>query len=77
MRIGVDTRELTGRVTGVGRYVGELLAALVRPRIGCGWPPRVRALRPVSLPAAVTARIERLRARVASSRGAEAHCGNS
>ena len=64
MRIGVDTRELTGRVTGVGRYVGELLAAWSDPESGVAGRHEFVLYGPSPLPAAVTARIERLRARV-------------
>ena len=45
MRIGVDARELTGRATGVGRYLGELLAAWADPASGAALMPRFRALR--------------------------------
>ncbi|MCX6551238.1 MAG: glycosyltransferase family 1 protein [Acidobacteria bacterium] len=34
MRIGIDARELMGRPTGVGRYLGELLHAWADPQLG-------------------------------------------
>ena len=60
MRIAVDARELHGRPTGVGRYLGELLAewgqaaearrhswtlyAHARPAIGAPWSESVRVV---------------------------------
>ena len=64
MRIGVDTRELTGRATGVGRYLGELLAAWADPASGAALRHDFVLYCPAPLPAAVASRIERLRARV-------------
>ena len=43
MRIGIDARELCGRPTGVGRYLGGLLAEWATSRAASR--PRVRALR--------------------------------
>jgi len=61
MRIAVDARELCGRPTGVGRYLGELLSewagdanarrhewtlyAHARPQVPAAWQPAVRVVR--------------------------------
>ena len=36
MRIGIDARELCGRATGVGRYLGGLLHEWARPGHAAG-----------------------------------------
>ncbi|MFO7691982.1 MAG: glycosyltransferase family 1 protein [Vicinamibacterales bacterium] len=64
MRIGVDTRELMGRATGVGRYLGELLAAWADPASGAALRHEFLLYGPSPLPGAVASRIEGLRARV-------------
>ncbi len=64
MRIGVDTRELTGRATGVGRYLGELLAAWADPASGAALRHDFVLYAPAPLSAAVASRLEALRASV-------------
>ncbi len=64
MRIGIDARELMGRATGVGRYLGELLAAWSDPASGVAGRDAFVLYSPAPLPAAVASRIEALRAEV-------------
>ena len=64
MRIGVDTRELAGRATGVGRYLGELLAAWADPASGAALRHDFVLYGPAPLSAAVASRIEGLRASI-------------
>jgi alpha-1,3-rhamnosyl/mannosyltransferase len=64
MRIGIDTRELTGRATGVGRYLGELLAAWSDPAWGGAGVHEFVLYGPAPLPGAIASRIEPLRATV-------------
>jgi glycosyltransferase involved in cell wall biosynthesis len=61
MRIGVDTRELLGRPTGVGRYLAELLGAWADPASGVAGRHEFILYGPSALPPAVTARIAPLR----------------
>jgi glycosyltransferase involved in cell wall biosynthesis len=61
MRIGVDTRELMGRPTGVGRYLAELLAAWADPASGAAGRHEFFLYGPSALTAAMTARVEALR----------------
>jgi glycosyltransferase involved in cell wall biosynthesis len=56
LHIGVDGRELLGRPTGVGRYLGEVLDAW---RADPAWPHRVTVVLPQAPPAAVVARHSR------------------
>jgi len=64
MRIGVDMRELTGRATGVGRYLGELLAAWADPASGAALRHDFVLYGPAPLAAAAASRIERLQASI-------------
>lgn len=57
MRIGVDTRELMGRPTGVGRYLGELLAAWADVGTGTARRHEFVLYGPAPLPPAIAARI--------------------
>jgi len=61
MRIGVDTRELMGRPTGVGRYLAELLGAWADPASGVAGRHEFILYGPSALTAAVTARAAALR----------------
>jgi glycosyltransferase involved in cell wall biosynthesis len=69
MRIGVDIRELTGRPTGVGRYLAELLAAWADPGAGVAGRHEFVLYGPGRLPAAVSNRIEQLRPSVRAVAG--------
>jgi glycosyltransferase involved in cell wall biosynthesis len=60
MRIGVDTRELMGRPTGVGRYLLELLGAWSDPAAGVAGRHDFVLYGPAELPASVAARISAL-----------------
>lgn len=64
MRVGIDTRELMGRATGVGRYLGELLSAWSAPASGVAGRHAFVLYGPAPLPAAVASRIAPLRAEV-------------
>ena len=61
MRIGVDTRELMGRPTGVGRYLAELLAAWADPASGVASRHEFVLYGPSPLPDGVAARVGPLR----------------
>jgi glycosyltransferase involved in cell wall biosynthesis len=61
MRIGVDTRELMGRPTGVGRYLAELLGAWANPAAGAAGRHQFVLYGPSVLPASVASSIEALR----------------
>jgi glycosyltransferase involved in cell wall biosynthesis len=61
MRIGVDTRELMGRPTGVGLYLAELLGAWADPASGAAGRHEFILYGPAALPASVTARVATLR----------------
>jgi glycosyltransferase involved in cell wall biosynthesis len=61
MRIGVDTRELMGRPTGVGLYLAELLGAWADPASGVAGRHEFILYGPAALPASVTARVATLR----------------
>jgi len=61
MRIGVDTRELMGRPTGVGRYLAEILGAWADPASGVAAKHEFILYCPAALPAPVTARVAALR----------------
>ena len=50
MRIGVDARELAGHATGVGRYLGELLAHWATEPAAAGHEFVLFADRPLALP---------------------------
>jgi hypothetical protein len=71
MRIGVDTRELMGRPTGVGRYLAELLGAWADPGAGVAGRHEFVCYGPEAMPGAVAARIAPLgvKARVVPGRG--------
>jgi len=69
MRIGVDARELTGRPTGVGRYLAELLGAWADPAAGIAGRHEFLLYGPAALPDAVTSRVGALRPRVRVLRG--------
>ena len=56
MRIGIDTRELTGRPTGVGRYLGELLGAWADPAAGVAERCQFVLYGPSALPPGAAAR---------------------
>ena len=57
MRIGVDTRELMGRPTGVGRYLAELLGAWAEPDAGVAGRHEFVLYGPAPLPAPIATRI--------------------
>jgi glycosyltransferase involved in cell wall biosynthesis len=61
MRIGVDTRELTGRPTGVGRYLAEVLGAWAAAGPGVAGRHEFVLYGPAPLPAGLAARTEALR----------------
>jgi glycosyltransferase involved in cell wall biosynthesis len=61
MRIGVDTRELMGRPTGVGRYLAELLAAWAGAASGVASRHEFVLYGPAPLPAGAGAQVEPLR----------------
>jgi glycosyltransferase involved in cell wall biosynthesis len=69
MKIGIDTRELMGRPTGVGRYLSELLAAWAAPESGVAGRHEFVLYGPGPLPNAVAGRFEPLRARVCALPG--------
>jgi alpha-1,3-rhamnosyl/mannosyltransferase len=69
MKIGVDTRELMGRPTGVGRYLAELLGAWADPAEGVTGRHAFVLYGPAALPAAITARIAPLQPVVRVVRG--------
>jgi glycosyltransferase involved in cell wall biosynthesis len=54
LRIGVDGRELVGRVTGVGRYIGEVLHAWIADP---AFPHLLIVFVPADPPVALTARL--------------------
>ena len=54
LRIGVDGRELTGRATGVGRYISEVLAAWTADP---AFPHRLTIFTPTDPPPTLTARL--------------------
>lgn len=67
LRIGVDGRELVGRVTGVGRYIGEVLAAWVSDPT---FPHHLIVFAPDEPPAALAQRLAtRVRWVVTTGRG--------
>ena len=61
MRIGVDARELTGRPTGVGRYLAEVLGAWAAAGSGVAGRHEFVLYGPAPLPDGLAARIEALR----------------
>jgi glycosyltransferase involved in cell wall biosynthesis len=61
MRIGVDTRELTGRPTGVGRYLAEVLGAWAAAGSGVAGRHEFVLYGPAPLPDGLAARIEALK----------------
>lgn len=66
LHIGVDGRELLGRPTGVGRYLGEVLAAwLIDPT----WPHRVTIVVPQAPPQALIRRHARAKWLVETAAG--------
>jgi glycosyltransferase involved in cell wall biosynthesis len=69
MRIGIDTRELTGRPTGVGRYLGELLGAWADPAAGVAERCQFVLYGPSALPPGAAARVAPLRPAVRVLRG--------
>jgi glycosyltransferase involved in cell wall biosynthesis len=71
MRIGVDARELTGRPTGVGRYLAELLGAWANPAAGIAGRHEFLLYGPAALPDRLASRIGALRrtVRVLPGRG--------
>jgi len=60
MRIGVDTRELMGRPTGVGRYLSELLGEWARPASGVAGRHQFLLYGPSELPAAMASKVAAL-----------------
>jgi glycosyltransferase involved in cell wall biosynthesis len=60
MRIGVDARELTGRPTGVGRYLAEVLGAWAAAGSGVAGRHEFVLYGPAPLPAGLEARIQGL-----------------
>lgn len=50
MRIGVDARELAGRATGVGRYLGEMVACWSRDPAAAGHEITLFSPAPLALP---------------------------
>lgn len=74
MRIAIDARELTGRPTGVGRYLSEILTAWSQLPAACDHELVLCAPEPVNIPAPVaasgpTARSLRVTSLTASGRG--------
>jgi glycosyltransferase involved in cell wall biosynthesis len=61
MRIGVDARELTGRPTGVGRYLAELLGAWAGSAAGSPGRHEFVLYAPAALPHGIASRIAALR----------------
>jgi glycosyltransferase involved in cell wall biosynthesis len=60
MRIAVDARELVGRTTGVGRYLGELLAEWSRSRDALQHEWTLYAPQPLTVPAPFAANVRML-----------------
>jgi glycosyltransferase involved in cell wall biosynthesis len=60
MRIGIDVRELTGRPTGVGRYLAEVLTAWAAPRGDAGAGHAFVLYGTAPLPAGLADRLVRL-----------------
>jgi glycosyltransferase involved in cell wall biosynthesis len=69
MRIGVDARELTGRPTGVGRYLAELLGAWADPPAGIAGRHEFVLYGRAALPDGMASRIGALRPTVRVLRG--------
>jgi len=77
MRIGVDTRELMGTPTGVGRYLAELLGTWADQTEAVSGRHEFVLYGPAALPSSVAARVDALRRRFVWCAGTEARPGNS
>ena len=69
MRIGIDTRELMGSPTGVGRYLAELLGTWADQTGAVSGRHEFVLYGPAALPSSVAARVDALRPTVRVVRG--------